>query len=82
MSVLEPGIVTSAEPTFFGSLADDGLCHIVPHDAPPSAPAYCGYTTNDIHPGEYDGAAICPQCGLPTCPKCAMLCDLEDRLEA
>lgn len=26
----------------------------------------------------YEGEAICPTCGLPTCPRCAQLDALED----
>lgn len=29
----------------------------------------------------YMGEAICPSCGNPTCPACAVMADLDERLE-
>jgi hypothetical protein len=44
---------------------------------------YCGKLNE--HPGftcrPYNGEAICPDCGLATCPTCATMASLNDRLE-
>lgn len=56
------------------------FCHI---DDGTETRSICGHDTtipitcNTI----YDGEAICPDCGLPTCPRCAQLEALEYELE-
>jgi hypothetical protein len=59
------------------------LCHIVANDEPQT---FCGLDCGDgngggLTPcGYYEGQAICPGCGRPTCPRCAQLASLADRL--
>lgn len=63
-----------------GWLAEMEFCHI---DDGSGVSAFCGELI-DGEPtceSEYDGEAICPDCGCPTCPRCAQLSDLEDRAE-
>jgi hypothetical protein len=59
-------------------LPDVQFCHI---DDGSLERAYCGDTSA---PGctcpTYRGEAICPDCGAPTCPRCAQLCALEESL--
>ena len=63
-------------------LADMEFCHI---DDGSGEHAYCldpsadGEITCDSF---YEGAAICPTCGRPTCPRCAQLSALEDEMDA
>lgn len=61
-------------------LADMSFCHI---DDGSGVGSLCG---EDGGPptceGYYDGEAICPSCGCPTCPRCAQLSALEDALGA
>jgi hypothetical protein len=59
---------------------DDGkYCHIVDSSGLQS---YCGRTQlGDLTCKPYNGEAICPSCGLATCPECAVLCSLNERLE-
>lgn len=60
-------------------LASMKLCHVCPFD---SETPYCGAGGGTVGAcDDYDGEAICPTCGRPTCPRCAQLCDLDDRLE-
>lgn len=59
---------------------DDGqYCHIVESTG---EKAYCGRTQlGDLTCKPYNGEAICPSCGLPTCPSCAVMASLNERLE-
>lgn len=59
---------------------DDGqYCHIV--DASMER-AFCGKKqVGDVTCKPYNGEAICPSCGLPTCPTCAVRHSLSERLE-
>lgn len=59
---------------------DDGkYCHIVDDSG---LVAYCGVKqVGDLTCRPYNGEAICPSCGLPTCPDCAVMQSLSDRLE-
>jgi hypothetical protein len=42
---------------------------------------YCGYRpTEPTTCPWYGGEAICPSCGLPTCPTCAVQSSLNERL--
>ena len=57
---------------------EDKFCHIEIGDA---RTAYCGKVLGG--PGTckiFDGEAICPTCGRPTCPSCAVMSDLNERL--
>lgn len=60
---------------------DDGFCHI---DDGSAIHYYCG--GSNPTPGQftcppYKGEAICPGCGRPTCPQCAVMADLANRIE-
>lgn len=58
---------------------DDGYCHIVDADG---LTYYCGKPrVGEVACKTYEGEAICPTCGLPTCPTCAVRSDLAVRLE-
>lgn len=59
---------------------DDGkYCHIVDGS---KEKAYCGRTQlGELTCKPYNGEAICPTCGLPTCPTCAVMCSLDERLD-
>lgn len=64
-------------------LADMEFCHILVDD---DSVHFCGRPVEegDLPPPcgyDYDGEAICPSCGLPTCPRCAQLSALEDQIE-
>lgn len=59
---------------------EDGFCHI---DDGSDIRFFCGklnehgrYTCKP-----YNGEAICPSCGKPTCPTCAVRGELDERLE-
>lgn len=53
-------------------------CHIRCGDGPT---AYCGHSlTGHDTCGLYQGEAICPNCGLPTCQPCAVQSSLHERL--
>lgn len=55
------------------------FCHI---DDGSGIRFYCGQLNEDgghTCPN-YNGEAICPGCGLATCPTCAVMADLNDRL--
>jgi hypothetical protein len=56
----------------------DRYCHI----EYTNGKTYCGYLPAKTGPtcALYDGEAICPSCGLPTCPTCAVQSDLNARL--
>ena len=57
----------------------DGFCHI---DDGSDLRTYCGRPEAEgITCAPYNGEAICPSCGLPTCPTCAVMASLNDRLE-
>lgn len=59
-------------------LTDIEFCHI---DDGTETRALCGAQDHlPITCADYNGEAICPTCGSPTCPQCAVLSDLEDRL--
>jgi hypothetical protein len=59
---------------------DVTLCHINEGD---SGKAFCGALLGKIScPTEYDGSALCADCGNPTCPRCAQLEALDYELEA
>lgn len=62
-------------------LADMEFCHV---DDGSGARAMCGANddTWEECSADYDGEALCPACGWPTCPRCAQLCGLEELLEA
>ena len=59
---------------------DDGkYCHIVDGSG---EKAYCGRKqVGDLTCKPYNGEAICPSCGLATCPDCAVMSSLNERLE-
>ena len=59
--------------------AGDDLCHIESGDG---KTYYCGKpaageTTCQV----FNGEAICPTCGLATCPSCAVMSKLNEQLE-
>lgn len=55
------------------------FCHI---DDGSGEHCYCGAGGTGPSTCEaFDGEAICPQCGLPTCPRCAQLSALEELLD-
>ena len=59
---------------------DVTLCHIADGGADAY---YCGAPASNVGEcGEYYGEAICPNCGNPTCPRCAQLDALLDALDA
>ncbi len=54
-------------------------CHIVDGSG---EKAYCGrLQLGNLTCKPYNGEAICPSCGLPTCPTCAVMSSLNERLE-
>lgn len=54
------------------------LCHI---DDGSDVRALCGFVDGWAPPcPEYDGEAICPRCGRPTCPRCAQRAALAEQL--
>jgi hypothetical protein len=58
------------------------FCHIHIGDHDNNGTAYCGVSgLRNFSCRDYDGEAICPDCGNPTCPRCAQLSELEDRME-
>jgi hypothetical protein len=62
-------------------MTEMGFCHIYSYDD--EITALCGFSDG---PGQitckvYDGEAICPTCGNPTCPRCAQLEAIEYVLE-
>lgn len=63
----------------------DGMkfCHIGATNPQPGDRPLCGapYVTADGSCGDYEGEAICPTCGNPTCPRCAQLEAFEQELE-
>lgn len=53
-------------------------CHIRCGD---SSTAYCGHDLGNADTcGLYQGEAICPTCGLPTCSACAVQSSLHERM--
>lgn len=57
---------------------DDHLCHIESGDG---RTYYCGRgAVGETTCKTYDGEAVCPSCGLPTCPTCAVMSSLNERL--
>ena len=59
--------------------AGDSFCHIESGDG---MTHYCGRPmSGETTCKMYEGEAICPTCGLPTCPSCAVMSSLHDRLE-
>lgn len=71
---LLPEVREEKEPTTV-----DSFCHIVDGSG---EKAYCGYIdTGPLTCKPYNGEAICPSCGLPTCPTCAVMASLNERLE-
>jgi hypothetical protein len=78
MSIEQTPRVAPSKP----SLDDMEFCHICVDET--LVEVYCGDEgAKGTAPcqGAYEGEAICPSCGHPTCPRCAVLSDLEDRLE-
>lgn len=78
MNIEQPTVAPSVP-----SLDDMEFCHIcVPGSL---EEVFCGEKDFELGAiscgGLYDGEAICASCGNPTCPRCAVLSDLEDRLE-
>lgn len=59
---------------------DDGkYCHIVDGSG---LTAYCGRKQHgELTCKPYNGEAICLTCGLPTCPDCAVMASLNERLD-
>lgn len=58
--------------------AGDKFCHIESGDG---RTYYCGRrATGETTCQMYDGEAVCPTCGLPTCPQCAVMSSLNERL--
>lgn len=56
----------------------DSVCHI---DDGSGMKALCGCPTPEgLTCPLYSGEALCPGCGLATCPKCIVLSDLENRV--
>ena len=58
----------------------DEFCHIVDQSL---RRYYCGRPCHDrgMKCKVYEGEAICPSCGKPTCPICATQSSLNARLE-
>lgn len=83
------GVSTQQQPVVapsVPSIEDMVFCHLVPPwDETTGMRALCGATPGDFQEsvtcdGTYAGEAICPGCGHPTCPRCAVLSDIEERL--
>jgi len=53
------------------------FCHIIRDE---TGTSYCGDNQDRPTCPPWEGEAICPHCGAVTCPRCAQLADLEDRL--
>lgn len=71
----EVGIADVGDTT---GLNDDGFCHIVDESG---LRTHCGQRSDEsITCKPYNGEAVCPSCGLPTCPTCAVRTDLNNRL--
>lgn len=80
-----PG-VTIPEPVIIGDVADnedvppagDDFCHIESGDG---KTYYCGRrASGETTCQTYNGEAVCPTCGLATCPQCAVMSNLNERL--
>lgn len=69
--------VLAAEEQAIVTFRADELCHVCAADG--TEIAFCGYDTSHIEGwcADYDGEAICPSCGCPTCPRCAQLSVME-----
>lgn len=62
-------------------IKDIEFCHI----SDEGGNLFCGSQNDDGGPTcypEYDGEALCPGCGNPTCPRCAQIAALEETLES
>jgi hypothetical protein len=58
--------------------AGDNFCHIISGDG---RTYYCGQrASGETTCQMYDGEAVCPSCGLATCPTCAVMSSLNERL--
>lgn len=58
----------------------DEFCHILDAEDKP----YCGWAgknSDEVTCQPYKGEAICPSCGFATCPTCAVMASLNERLE-
>jgi hypothetical protein len=82
MTHLQPGIeldiISDADTIDKPPPSVDEFCHIESGDG---RTAYCGH----VLPGQntcqlYNGEALCPSCGLATCPTCAVMSNLNERL--
>lgn len=62
-------------------LADMDFCCIYISDTDERNLCGSPITGKGSHATEYDGEAICSECGKPTCPRCAQLSALEDAFE-
>ncbi len=78
--------VTIPEPTIISDVttdddippAGDEFCHIESGDG---RTYYCGQRARGETTCQmYNGEAVCPTCGLPTCPQCAVMSSLNERL--
>lgn len=73
-------IISPAETSVPAWIHGMTFCHIGPEG---DERCLCGHVSSDeFCPSYYNGEAICPSCGNPTCPRCAQLDDLESRAEA
>jgi len=67
------------ERAFASNDGRDSFCHILDGSG---TRFYCGraHPTGRCSCGEYLGEGICPVCGQVTCPQCAVLADLDERI--
>lgn len=81
------GVVVASQILTEGSIEEriaappeDKFCHILDAEDNP----YCGFSgvrNGEVSCAPYNGEALCPTCGHPTCPSCAVMSSLNDRLE-
>lgn len=55
----------------------DCLCHVCGDDDT----ILCGAPSTGEVCGDYGGEAVCPACGRPTCPTCALLDQMDHELD-
>lgn len=73
LEVIEPTTVSNDNKFSF---SEEDFCHILVGN---DREAYCGYLHNPAQTrcDDYKGEAICSTCGLPTCPICSTMEELE-----
>jgi len=71
--------VDSRRARWLDEATDNDFCHISDFGV-----ILCGSGGEALGPAPcgYSKSAICPTCGLPRCPRCVVLDDLAERLEA